>query len=556
MKTVNLQQGSQEWHQFRREKFTASDAAAMLGLSPYKSRNQLLEEKVTGLVTEEITPQKQALFDRGHAAEAAARPIVEGVMGDDLFPAIGVSDDWDRLAASFDGITMDESTIWEHKLWNEGLRSYLMENGGDLPDTHWPQVEHQMLVSGATTCQFTISDGTEDNLVTFEYQSRQERNAQVLAGWRQFEADMATFQKVVHSEKLEAAPIRDLPALSFSMDRQTLALTSNLDVFKVAASELVERSKKKLESDQDFADAEAMVKVLKSSEEKLAATCDNVLGQIQDVDAFTKDLREISELMRQARLALDKQVKSRKDEIKKEIAQDAARELQEHVAALNSDITGIRLPVPAVSFADAMKNKRTIKSLHDSVSEALAAAKIEATTLAGKVKANMVQFVEQRGSDYLFLFRDLQELAISNDAETFSALVKQRIQQYEHEQAEIIRIREEQAREKAELDKMVAAHKAQTTPTVEQQDPAPSNDNTASQATVSGHPSMGRLREVFGDEQEPEETITIGLTEYNELREKAALLEALQAAGVDNWDGYPDAIDMLRDNLAAEGGAA
>ncbi len=555
MKTIQLIQGTPEWHQFRREKFTASDAAAMLGLSPYKSRNQLLEEKVSGLFAEEITPRKQALFDRGHAAEAAARPIVEAFLGDDLFPAIGVSDDWGRLAASFDGITMDESSIWEHKLWNEGLRSYLMEHGGDLPDTHWPQVEHQMLVSGATTCHFTISDGTEDNLATFAYHSRPERSAQVLAGWRQFEADMATFLKVVHPEKLETAPICDLPALSFNLDRQTLALTSNLDVFKQAAGELVERSKKKLESDQDFADAEAMVKVLKSSEEKLAATCDNVLGQIQDVDAFTKDLREISELMRQARLALDKQVKNRKEEIKREIAKDAAQELQEHVAALNTDIAGIRLPVPAVSFTDAMKGKRTIKSLHDSVSEALAAAKVEATTMAGKVKANMVLFVEHFGRDYQFLFRDLQDLAVFNDAETFSDLVKQRITQHEHEQAERQREQAERdaASRAAERDALMQAENTSHQPVAEYVEDAGAqlelagNDNTKAQAAVAGNPSMGRLREVFGEE--PEGTITISLTEYNKLHEKAALLEALQAAGVDNWDGYSIAIDMLRDNV-------
>lgn len=559
MKTIQLVQGTPEWHQFRAEKFTASDAAAMLGLSPYKSRNQLLEEKVTGLVTEEITPQKQALFDRGHTAEAAARPIVEGVLGDDLFPAIGVDDGWDRLAASFDGITMDEGIIWEHKLWSESLVAFITENN-DLPDSHWPQVEQQLMVSGAEFCVFTVSDGTETNKYQTHYYSNPKRAAQVLAGWRQFESDMATFVPVVHPEKVEAAPIRELPALSFNLDRQALALTSNLDVFKVAAGELVERSKKKLESDQDFADAEAMVKVLKSSEEKLAATCDNVLGQIQDVDAFTKDLKEIAELLRQSRLALDKQVKSRKDEIKKEIAQAATQELQDHVAALNTDITGVRLPVPAVNFADAMKNKRTIKSLHDSVSEALAAAKVEANTLAGKVKANMVLFVEHRGGDYQFLFRDLQDLAVSNDAETFSALAKQRITQYELEQAE--RQRQQEAAAAASLaserDSLVQAENAAHPPVAEyvedvgaRLEPA-GNDNTQAQSTVAGHPSMSRLREVFGDEPEPEEVITISLTEYNELREKAALLEALQAAGVDNWSGYPDAIDILRGSTLTE----
>ena len=35
-----------------------------------------------------------------------------------------------------------------------------------------------------------------------------------------------------------------------------------------------------------------------------------------------------------------------------------------------------------------------------------------------------------------------------------------------------------------------------------------------------------------------EETINISKSEYDDLKQKADFLEALNAAGVDNWDGY------------------
>jgi hypothetical protein len=41
------------------------------------------------------------------------------------------------------------------------------------------------------------------------------------------------------------------------------------------------------------------------------------------------------------------------------------------------------------------------------------------------------------------------------------------------------------------------------------------------------------------------ETVTMSLTEYNELVEKICKLAALEAAGVDNWVGYGDAMDMM-----------
>ena len=71
----NLQQGSPEWHAFRAEHFGASEAAAMLGLSKYTSRTELLRQKSTG-ISKEVDANTQAIFDRGHATEALARPII------------------------------------------------------------------------------------------------------------------------------------------------------------------------------------------------------------------------------------------------------------------------------------------------------------------------------------------------------------------------------------------------------------------------------------------------------------------------------------------------
>ena len=42
-----------------------------------------------------------------------------------------------------------------------------------------------------------------------------------------------------------------------------------------------------------------------------------------------------------------------------------------------------------------------------------------------------------------------------------------------------------------------------------------------------------------------EETVTISKKEYDELIEDMRFLNALRAAGVDNWDGYDFALDML-----------
>lgn len=49
-----------------------------------------------------------------------------------------------------------------------------------------------------------------------------------------------------------------------------------------------------------------------------------------------------------------------------------------------------------------------------------------------------------------------------------------------------------------------------------------------------------------------QETITITVQEYKRLLEKADKLDALEGAGVDNWEGYDYAMDMLREGEDAE----
>jgi len=43
------------------------------------------------------------------------------------------------------------------------------------------------------------------------------------------------------------------------------------------------------------------------------------------------------------------------------------------------------------------------------------------------------------------------------------------------------------------------------------------------------------------------ETVTISRKEYDQLQKDAGMLNALEACGVDNWEGYSDAHKYLRE---------
>lgn len=44
-----------------------------------------------------------------------------------------------------------------------------------------------------------------------------------------------------------------------------------------------------------------------------------------------------------------------------------------------------------------------------------------------------------------------------------------------------------------------------------------------------------------------EDSVTISASEYEELLSDAQFMRCLEAAGVDNWEGYDIAKDMLKD---------
>jgi len=189
MEVHNFPQGSQEWLDHRATCFNASDAPAMAGVSKYKKRPELLYELATGN-RPEIGPYLQKIFDKGHEYEALARPIAEGIIGKELFPIVAsVELRGMKIGASFDGITLDESIIWEHKTINDELRK--CESAHDLHDQYKIQMDQQLLVSGADKCLFMASDGTEDDMVFFWYKSSDAVQEAVLNDWEKFAEDLA-----------------------------------------------------------------------------------------------------------------------------------------------------------------------------------------------------------------------------------------------------------------------------------------------------------------------------------------------------------------------------
>lgn len=384
----DVQQGTQEWHALRADHFTASEAPAMMGVSPYLSRDELLKQKALRLVDAEIDGHKAALFQAGHDAEAGYRPIAEAQIDDDLYNITGTRDvDGLPLLASFDGLTMDRTTGFEHKLWSGKAAAQLADAGEPAPHHYW-QLEQQLLVSGAQRILFATSDGTAERSAWVWYESKPERRAQLIAGWKQFAADLAAWAPA----EAKPAPVvgktpDNLPALLIQVTGAVTA--SNLPEYKAHALEVFKGINRTLSTDQDFATAESTVKWCADVESRLAAAKEHALSQTATIDELFRTIDDISAEARRTRLELDKLVKARKEEIRGEIVAGGIAALREHIAELNAAMPAAYMPQVPADFAGAVKGKRTLDSLRSAVNDELARAKIAASEVANRIHANV-----------------------------------------------------------------------------------------------------------------------------------------------------------------------
>lgn len=441
----DLVQGTAPWKQFRLSKHGASEAAAMLGLSPYMKRSELLRMKHVGMPREFCEWVQSHVLDRGHAVEAMARPHIERLINDDLYP---VTYSFGNLSASCDGLTLDGAIAMEHKQWSESLASRL--HSGEMPDEHIPQCQQVMMVTGAARCLFVVSDGTPERMLWKWVDADESWFTRLANGWSQFDRDLADYVPPADTEPAPVGKAPDtLPALRIEVTGAVTA--SNLAAFKQIALAAIRGVNRSLATDADFADADKAVKWCSEVESRLKAAKEHALSQTADIDALFKTLDDIAAEARTVRLDLDKLVTKRKTEVNEQAVLAARKALDAHVGKLNGELAPLCLPAVPVDFAGAIKGLRSIASKQDALDTTLANAKIANDALAAEMRHNITRF-KDAGQGYEFLFADLG-LIVHKAADDFAMLVDSRIAA--HKVAEQKRKdAEDAARQKSEAERL------------------------------------------------------------------------------------------------------
>lgn len=164
----------QEWLTWRHTGIGSSDAPIIQGVSRYKTREELLTSKL-------LPPREEAssyILDRGNQVEIAVRAYYSALIGVELLPVNCINNEREWQLASLDGANLDKKIAIEIKLLTRfdprkgkprntraaGYIKFLEAKGGKIPDEYFPQIQHQLAVTGFDEIVFLGFDETIGSL--------------------------------------------------------------------------------------------------------------------------------------------------------------------------------------------------------------------------------------------------------------------------------------------------------------------------------------------------------------------------------------------------------
>ncbi len=143
MKLLKYTQGSPEWLAMRRNCIGASDAPIIMGVSPYRTREQLMHDKVYG-----TSIKMSASMSYGKQMEPELLRCCElWTSGTPMFPGkVYAHDLREWMIASIDVSNIDVTQIFETKCANKV--DHAIAVSGEIPPKYYPQLQHQIAVTG------------------------------------------------------------------------------------------------------------------------------------------------------------------------------------------------------------------------------------------------------------------------------------------------------------------------------------------------------------------------------------------------------------------------
>jgi putative phage-type endonuclease len=147
MRIIQVNQGSPGWLALRRSKITATDCAAILGKSKYKSPHMVWLDKMG-----KSKPFDNDAMKRGRDLEPEAREYFNQKLNLICVPVVALSDEYPWQMASLDGWDPDKKAIMEIKCPGESV--FRDAQAGKFQEEYVLQCLHQLAVCPEALCNY------------------------------------------------------------------------------------------------------------------------------------------------------------------------------------------------------------------------------------------------------------------------------------------------------------------------------------------------------------------------------------------------------------------
>jgi putative phage-type endonuclease len=152
-----VEQNSPEWLEYRRGGVGSSDAPVIMGVSPYMTLRELWLDKKGRF---ERQKKSEFVLRLGQEFEIKARARFELETGIVVEPECVEHESEPWLRASLDACSIEERTFVEIKYMGE--KNFDLVQDGQVLTHHFPQLQHQFMVTGFESAYYSVYTLSED----------------------------------------------------------------------------------------------------------------------------------------------------------------------------------------------------------------------------------------------------------------------------------------------------------------------------------------------------------------------------------------------------------
>lgn len=160
----SLVQGSDAWISWREKGIGSSEIATIMGLNPYRTREDLLLEKTGQKPREDLS--NKYVVKRGTALEPIARNLFNETTNSNFTPVIFQSEEHPFMKYSSDGFDETKDQVIEIKCMGAKNHNKVLIDKTPI-DYYVPQIQWALMISGCKSCHFiSYNPEFEENLIS------------------------------------------------------------------------------------------------------------------------------------------------------------------------------------------------------------------------------------------------------------------------------------------------------------------------------------------------------------------------------------------------------